>query len=353
MIDYRHLANRGLLAARRLFGMVGAIENRRLRRMRLRHVVPIQQPMVLISQVQRSGGTMLSQLFDGHPQCHVHPHELYIGYPDKYHWPELDLHASSDEWFRLLMEAPTYGFSVDGYSKMPDVNRPEDFDDFPFCFLPELQRQIFLQRTMATEVNSQRDVLNCYMTAYFNAWLDYQELYRPTKRWIVAFGPRISMFEDGVERYFEDYPDGRLLSTVRNPISWYVSSHRRSPRVHPDPATSVPIWLDSAKAMLANKRKYGDKVYLMSFESLVAETEGQMRSLAGYLGIDFNEILLRPTFQGMDIRANSAFPVKTRGVISQPLDRSDQLDAKAREFISDQTRECYNDVLETLDSPTP
>ena len=30
--------------------------------------VDVNVPLVLISQVQRSGGTLLSQLFDGHPE---------------------------------------------------------------------------------------------------------------------------------------------------------------------------------------------------------------------------------------------------------------------------------------------
>ena len=32
-------------------------------------------------------GTLLSQLFDGHPECHAHPHELRIGSPTSRHWP--------------------------------------------------------------------------------------------------------------------------------------------------------------------------------------------------------------------------------------------------------------------------
>jgi len=40
------------------------------------HVSPVTSPLVLISQIQRSGGSLLSQLFDGHPEVHAHPHEL-------------------------------------------------------------------------------------------------------------------------------------------------------------------------------------------------------------------------------------------------------------------------------------
>ena len=48
---------------------MGEIEEyHELCRARLDHVVPVREPLVLISQIQRSGGTLLSQLFDGHPE---------------------------------------------------------------------------------------------------------------------------------------------------------------------------------------------------------------------------------------------------------------------------------------------
>ena len=44
----------------------------------LEHIQPVSVPLALISQIQRSGGSMLSQLFDGHPEVHAHPHELKV-----------------------------------------------------------------------------------------------------------------------------------------------------------------------------------------------------------------------------------------------------------------------------------
>ena len=59
---------------------------------------------MLVSQIERSGGTLLSRLFDGHPECHAHPRELEIGYPNKKrHWPPIDL-ARPENWFEMLHE---------------------------------------------------------------------------------------------------------------------------------------------------------------------------------------------------------------------------------------------------------
>jgi hypothetical protein len=70
-------------------------------KVRLEHAVPVREPLVLISQIQRSGGTLLLQLFDGHRQCHVDPYELKIGHPKKHNWPPLDL-SRPETWFETL-----------------------------------------------------------------------------------------------------------------------------------------------------------------------------------------------------------------------------------------------------------
>ena len=93
------LPRRGLMAKRmrRLWKRRRRDSLTNLRATRRRHLVPVDQPLVLISQVSRSGGTLLSQLFAGHPECHVRPGELLIGRP-KDCWP--------DAWSRISATVP-------------------------------------------------------------------------------------------------------------------------------------------------------------------------------------------------------------------------------------------------------
>src|SRR5207248_11619044 len=105
-------------------------EYRRVCASRLAHVVEVRQPLVLVSQIQRSGGTLLSQLFDGHPECHAHPQELHIGYPKKRHWPRLDL-SRPDTWFETLRERIAGRYLRKGYRKENAAD-----EEFPFLFLP-------------------------------------------------------------------------------------------------------------------------------------------------------------------------------------------------------------------------
>ena len=103
------------------------------------YISPVTSPIALISQVQRSGGSLLSQLFDGHPELHAHPHELKIGYPKKYMWPKIDLNEHPQRWLEMLFEDKVIEHSKGGYKK----ERKQD-EVFPFIFMPSVQRRVFL-----------------------------------------------------------------------------------------------------------------------------------------------------------------------------------------------------------------
>ena len=83
----------------------------------LAHIRPVTAPLALISQVQRSGGSLLRQLFDGHPELHAHPPELKIGYPNKYTWPKLNLNEKPNRWLEILFEHSVLNHSSRGYKK--------------------------------------------------------------------------------------------------------------------------------------------------------------------------------------------------------------------------------------------
>lgn len=315
---------------------------------RLERMVRLEQPLVLISQIQRSGGTLLSQLFDGHPQCHVHPFELHIGNPRKWIWPDLDLTADPTTWFANLFERVTTQLFREGYSKYSRSGN-EKPDTYPFLLLPNLQRELFMYCVSSVKISSQREILNCYMTSYFNAWLDYQKMYAQNVSYIVAFTPRLIMYKESLERYFRDYPDGKLISIVREPKSWYTSAHRHNFRDYPNPTDAVQVWKQSVEAMIESKKKYGHKVYLISFEKMLHDVEGCMRSLSAYLGIDFDNSLLTPTFQGMSIKADSSFQVDRHGVIDAPLHRSKTLSEEEARLIDAQALDLYGKAVSQVD----
>jgi hypothetical protein len=307
--------------------------------MRADHLVRVEQPLVLVSQIQRSGGTLLSRLFDGHPEVHAHAYELKIG--RKHRWPNLDLDAP-DSWFGTLYEEKATVHLAAGWSK-PGLKETE-VDVFPFLFLPRLQKQLFDASVAATGVERRRDVLDCYFTSYFNAWLDNQNLYTSPKRLVTAFTPRTNLHEKSIERFFADYPDGWVVTIVREPRAWYASAVRHR-REYDDLDAALDLWRRSALAALGSRERYGDRVVVLAYEELVQQTEPTMRLLAKRFGISMEPTLLVPTFNGRLVRANSSDPVPRYGVLAERTDAyRNVLDAGTIARVDELGRDLYERV---------
>jgi hypothetical protein len=303
------------------------------------HIQTVNSPLALISQIQRSGGSLLSQLFDGHPQLHAHPHELKIGYPSKFNWPKLDLSDPPQRWFETLFEQSVLNHFKYGYKKQRNMD-----ETFLFLFLPSVQRELFIKHLSTVDSVKMRDVFDAYMTSYFGAWLNNQNNYGQ-KKFITAFTARLAMDKDNIKNFFEIYPDGRLISVIRDPKNWYPSAARHRPQVYGEIEEALALWQKNARAMLWNKERYEDRVCILTFEDLVGKTESVMRYLADFLEIEFDDILMMPTFNNHPIKANTSFDAQQHGIINSTLNRHKSLTAQELENIDRITTQLYGEVL--------
>jgi hypothetical protein len=302
---------------------------------------PLHVPLILISQAHRSGGTLLSQLFDGHPALAAHPHELKIGHPTAEEWPSLDPALGPEKNFRMLFEPRTIRFLRNGYIK------GERASESLACFnVPKLQYESFMSLFRSSPPSDQRAILDYYFTAYFSAWLNYQGTL-DEKQLVTAFAPRFAYEEASVTAYFDCYPDGRLIQIVRDPKTWYPSAKHHEDRgsAQPEPEEILQAWCQSAESIVRNKARFGDRVIVLRFEDLIGKIEPTMRYLARDLSIAFHPILLEPTFNGQAIRANSSFAVEQSGVIIAPLTRANMLSEAERQLIEGRCRGLYESAL--------
>jgi len=309
------------------------------------NVESIDQPLALICQAQRSGGTLLARLFDGHPQCHAHPHELLIGYPKSHTWPELPMDEKPDVWFAKLKEGYLSTLFKKGRRKVP-LKAPGEKSkgSYPFLLPPDFQRQLFMDEVERRRpITSERQVLDCYMTSLFYGWLDNHNLRGTEKRWVVAFSPRRA-WADGLDRMFELYPDGRLISILRDPLGWFSSAQGRDPEA--DPEGLLELWKRSAGEMLEAGRRFGDRLCVIRFDELVLDTAGTMRRLTDFLEIDFDPKLTAPTFNGFPVGANSSFGMSDTGIVHAPVKRHMKvLSDEQRELVSRECDELYQEAL--------
>ena len=311
------------------------------------HVRAIEQPLVLISQIQRSGGTLLNTLLDGHPQVFSHPHELQIGHPTKYEWPELDLSTDADAWLEVLTEPPISRLFRDGYKKAPRALN-ERIEVLPFAIVPSLIEHLFRLLCEERPPGSSREILDRYFTAFFNAWIDNQGLREHPKRWITAFCPRLAWGQSR-QRFWADYPDGRLIAVLRDPRAWYASAqvhHRQYERLD----AAAAAWTQSTHEMLAAKRENPDQVLIVSYEHLTAKPRRTMKAVAGWLGIDPDPTLEIPTFNRLPVPPNSSHGVLAPQVHADQAQRwKGLLDQKTVREVERRLLDPYERALRSVD----
>jgi hypothetical protein len=309
----------------------------------LKNAVHVTEPVVLISQIQRSGGSLLSQLFDCHPEIHAHPHELKIGHPKKYMWPQMNLSDGPKRWFNLLFEESVIRLFEEGYKKEPTSNIA-----FSFVFLPYIQKKIFYEYFSSLDSIRMRDIFDAYMTSYFGAWLNNHN-YLGGKKYVTGFTPRLSEDAGNMETFFTIYPDGRLISLVRNPQNWFPSALRHNQKIkkdkYSDIQTALAQWTTNSAAMIRNKERYQERVWIIKFEDLIQHTEKVMKYLAQALGIKYQRILTEPTFNGMPIKANTSFDSTNGGIIRKTTERHKTLSADEAGIVEKETKEVYEAVL--------
>lgn len=293
----------------------------------------VKAPLILISQVQRSGGSLLSQLFDGHSQILAHPHELKIGHPLKSNWPPIRPEFSAEKQFKILFEPATIQMCRAGYSK-----GKKDTERRNFFFLPLAQRELFRAAMERGDRSDERHVLNSYFTSYFNAWLNMRTTI-PAARYITGFVPGMSSDPANMERFWRAYPDGFLVSVIRSPLQWFPSARRLGDGTKlGDLERAAERWRASTEAALREQDRCGQRVILVHFDDLIANTAAVMRHVCERTGLEFEPSLLNPTFNGEPMGANTSFEKVTRGQVSSaPLRRDRHLSPEDRDYL---TRHC-------------
>jgi Sulfotransferase family len=268
-------------------------------------LVPVSQPLVLISQVQRSGGTLLNTLLDGHPELHVHPYELHIGHPHKHSWPPLDLDAGPETWLDTLREDHLRQLFDHGYRKGANASEP-----LPFLLVPSFLERLFRVLVNERRPRTEREILDAYATAYFNAWIDGQGLREEPKRWWAGFAPRLAWGESRAG-FWGAYPDGRLVTSLRDPRGWFGSVMHSPMRIgvaaRADPDAAFALYHQTVAELSAAKAERPDQTFVVAFEQLVADPAAVMGRLAAWLGIAVTDGLTRPTMNRRPVPANSSF----------------------------------------------
>jgi hypothetical protein len=306
-------------------------------------------PLVLVAQVQRSGGTLLSQLFDSHPDVWAFPQELKWGGRIKYRWPDIDPEKEGPlPIARRLVASNLKGskrYNLFGYQKELTAGHDQRL---PYRWSRWAYLKAFRAAWEEKPPQNRRQCLDIFMSAYFSAFLDWRDSDEP-KKIVTAFTPRVNFIESFPENraFFEDYPDGVMISICRHPSDWYASALPHA-RKYSDPEQGLAQWRESVESSLRLKECYPDQVILLSFAALVSDPHAAMKRISERLGLIWHPTLTVPTFNGMPVASNSSFD-SVVGIDSAVVNRRDRIPMDLRERIEANHLAMYENFLAAAD----
>ena len=293
------------------------------------------QDLIIIAQIQRSGGTLLSQLFDSHPELHSYPSELRLTNP-KFDWSQKFNFITFFNDRLLVSSAIKNDYKKDGAGLKKFLNKNE----FKFNFYS--QKIIFEDQKNDGNL---RDNLNRYFTSFFNSFKNYNNK-KGFKKYIIAFLPRFIFKLDNLNIFFNNYVNGKIICIIRSPSNWLASAINHSEAYNKDPLEALNLWKLNALKTIEAKKKYNERILIINFDDLVNDTEKIMKKLCENLKINFHKTLKEPSFNGELIRSNSSFDSISGKIDRKTLER--KLSDKNMEICSSILKECEiikNDVL--------
>ena len=252
--------------------------------------------LILIGQVQRSGGTLLNQLFDDHFEIFSYPSELILRKP-KSQWYNGSFHFSP-----LVDRVLRESIKTKNFSKRSKKSE-KIFNNNRFNFNPYLQKYIFNE----LKDKNLRNNFNAYFTSFFNSFENYSSTY-DKKKFIVTHLPKFIFFEENIKLFFQIYPKGYIISIIRDPLTWIRSAKNVGKKSFSTELNELlKIWEKNFDNSLKFKKLFKNRIILINFNQLINETEAAMKLICSKINIKYHNILLTPTFNGEALYSNSSF----------------------------------------------
>lgn len=258
--------------------------------------------LVMISAGFEHGGNVTHRHLDGHSKLLVYPFESQLGNRNfndflasvervQYRYPEFPEGMSIEELYEQIIdeEMKTFLRKKSG-SKFKDADLKLD----------EIKRIMAFKKLLDTDSPSRRQVIEAFFRATFAAWENYYITPQDSMTY-VGYSPAIGI---DAERIVRDFPNVRIMHIVRNPFSAYRDTKRRP---FPQPLSKYLItWNIYHSTVEMYARMFPENVRIFRYEDLVGDKRAFMQNVAGFIGVNLEESMLYPSWNGVKIKDNIA-----------------------------------------------
>ncbi len=255
--------------------------------------------LILISAWNDSGGAFTHRLFDGHPALYAYPFEMQFGteqlkdgfsdwFYAKYRWPSFSKSLTSQhagEIFDAIIDQELKSTLLD--------LRTSKFRNFKVDVNFEQWRKSF-EINFQSMPSTRRAVLIAYINSFFENWLN-----RAASGQERAFLGHCPVVNVDFDKIHQDFPEIRMLHIVRSPYSGYADMRFRRPEVCVE--AYCQKWNLVNSMAVAFEKKYPDNIKCVPYLSLLTKREQTLVQLCQWLKIDFDPLLLEPTWNAKPI----------------------------------------------------
>jgi len=262
---------------------------------------------VFILGAHKSGSSLVRSLLDGHPELFVVPFEAHFFQMANF-WVDYRLRRSRPPVIPFSEAKNEYINLVARYNSITDTQ-----SDSNLVGRFDLKR--FREEISNEEKQEPGEFFLNYMRAIY-ASLYGQEL--PFDLHIVEKSVENAEFALDLKHMF---PGARFIHILRNPYANLVSLRRYAGRnSYPFLGPSLSSMNNSFYNLYRNLRLIEDYL-VVRYEDLLTNTEGSMRTIADFLGIEFIDDLLAPTIMSRPWKGNSSRGIEFSGVSADNIDR--------------------------------
>ncbi len=239
---------------------------------------------------------MLLALLDGHPQLNVFPADsgFFYAYFPLYENPEY----TREQRIQRVAD-----FCLGNLAEELDHVHVDHEREFPLAQL----RATFRARAEAEPELTSRAMLLAMIEAYRECQPADPAEHR---RWV----EKTTSSEIYASHIFRWFPEARFIHLVRDPRDNYASLKSGWEVKYRERGGELGFLLESMiergrfgmELATINQARYGaDRYLVLRFEDVVTDPTRWMRTIAEFLGIDFDDVLLRPTVCGRPWSGNN------------------------------------------------
>lgn len=288
--------------------------------------------IILISQLQKSGGHMLLSLLDGHPNLHVYPHELILNKPS-FRW--------FNEKYFIFKNQSTYSLKLVLQKKSTPLlinDRSNVTKNFNFSLIK--QEKIFKEnKSNKIDVN-----LRLYFYSFFKSWRNYYKPFNSDP--VVFFIPQFFAPAETSEKLYENFKDCNLIYICRDPLTWCRSARNYRPDKFKSIKKLLEHYINHKKLLIDNH--FNQNLIIVNFDNLINNTKDEMKRLLKKLNLPYHVNNENFTSNMQQLRTLSSFNQKIynspTNLNNKKLDLS-EIELKENKELLEKAKKYYLKVL--------